>query len=356
MSSEHAFESQLALAWPASAWHGFRLILAVSGGADSVALLRAIHRLRGPEPGRLLVAHFNHRLRGADSEEDARFAATLAQSLDVESVIGSAQAGVLGSGGEAEARSARYAFLEATARRFGARYVVTAHTADDQAETVLHHILRGTGLAGLAGMPRVRTLGDGLALVRPLLGLSRADVLCYLTAIGQSYREDATNRDVRFTRNRVRHELLPLLKRDYAPSVVESLLRLSSLAADAQRVIGAQVEMLTVQCVVNANEGSVTLDANLLAGKDPHLVREFFASLWRKQHWPLQEMTHAHWTALAELARTDVLPRDAAATRPTSSPTHLTLPGAIRAQRQAERIVLTSPDAGSALVAEGDQA
>lgn len=338
MSSKPDFESQVARAWPADAWHGFRLILAVSGGADSVAMLRAIHRLQGPGPGRLLVAHYNHRLRGEESEEDARFVAALAQSLDVEAVVESAAPDILSSGGEAEARLARYAFLESAARRFGARYVVTAHTADDQAETVLHHILRGTGLAGLAGMSRVRMLGDGLALVRPLLGLGRADVLGYLTAIGQPYREDASNLDPRFTRNRIRHELLPLLKRDFAPSVVESLLRLAGLAADAQRVIGAQVERLSAQCVVETNQDNVTLDARILVGEDPHLVRELFASLWRQQHWPLQEMTHTHWTALAELAQRE--------TPGASLATALTLPGAIRAQRQADRIVLAAPRGG----------
>jgi tRNA(Ile)-lysidine synthase len=237
--------------------------------------------------------------------------------------------------------------LEATARQFGARYVVTAHTADDQAETVLHHILRGTGLAGLAGMARVRTLGDGLALVRPMLALSREDVLGYLSALGQAFREDASNRDPRYMRNRIRHELLPVLKRDYAPSVVESLLRLGSLAADAQRVIAVQVERLAATCVEESVDGSgnvhLALQASVLAAEDPHLVRELLAALWRKQGWPLQEMTHAHWTALAELAQATEPPRGPNHAQRASAPTHLTLPGAIRAQRISERVLLCAP-------------
>lgn len=346
MPFPHAFEAHLAQAWP-HVGQPFRAVLAVSGGADSVALLRAVHRMQGPEPGRLLVAHFNHRLRGANSDADAQFVADLARSLGLESAQGLAAPGELGSGSEAEARTARYAFLESTARQFGARYVVTAHTADDQAETVLHHILRGTGLAGLAGMARVRTLADGLALVRPMLTLSRADVLEYLAALGQAYCEDASNRDPRYTRNRIRHELLPLLKRDYAPSVVESLLRLSSLAADAKRVIAVQVERLAAACVEETvdetGHAQVGLRASVLAAEDPHLVRELLAAVWRKQGWPLQEMTHAHWTALAELAQATEPPRGAVHSHRTSAPTHLTLPGAIRAQRISERVQLCAP-------------
>jgi tRNA(Ile)-lysidine synthase len=121
-------------------------------------------------------------------------------------------------GVEAAARAARYEFLQATAERLGARYVATAHTADDQAETVLHHIVRGTGLAGLAGMSRARSLGAAATLIRPLLSFRRRDVIEYLGALGQSYCEDTTNRDPAFTRSRIRHELLPLLASGLQPA------------------------------------------------------------------------------------------------------------------------------------------
>ncbi len=126
----------------------------------------------------------------------------------------------------------------------GARYVATAHTLDDQAETVLHHVLRGTGLAGLAGMTRTRPLGPNVTLIRPLLEFRRRDLLEYLKTLDQPYCVDATNSDVRFARNRIRHELLPLIERDFRPNVAEALVRLASLAGNAQRVVEAAADNL----------------------------------------------------------------------------------------------------------------
>jgi tRNA(Ile)-lysidine synthase len=189
-------------------------------------------------------------------------------------------------------------------------------------------------------MPRVRPLDDGLALVRPMLGLSRADVLNYLAAMGQPFRDDATNADLRFTRNRIRHELLPLLKRDYSATVVESLLRLSSLAADAQRVVGQQVDELAGRCVLDRDPLRVTLRTGELAKPDPYLVRELFVRLWREQQWPMQGMNQAHWSILADLAQANDAPR--------GSSLSATLPGAIRAERRSDRMVLIAPQASAA--------
>ena len=131
-------------------WDDVSLLLAVSGGADSVGLLRAMVELKGSGAGRIFVAHFNHALRGAESDADAAFVSELCQRLDLPCETGTADTAQLardeGDGLEAAARGVRYAFLRATAERLGARYVVTAHTADDQAETILHRIVRGTGV------------------------------------------------------------------------------------------------------------------------------------------------------------------------------------------------------------------
>src|SRR5205823_11908216 len=126
-----------------------------------------------------------------------------------------------GRGIEETARDERYRFLEVTAVAIGCRAIATAHTADDQAETILHHVLRGTGLAGLRGIPRARELASGITLIRPLLDLERSVVLDYLAKIGQDFRDDASNRDEAYTRNRIRHQLLPLLAREYNPHIGE---------------------------------------------------------------------------------------------------------------------------------------
>src|SRR5262249_25956730 len=119
---------------------------------------------------------------------------------------------------ESVAREARYGWLAEVAREAGAGWVATGHTADDQAETVLHRLRRGTGLRGLCGIPVRRPLAPGIEVVRPLLRVTRAQVLNYLRALGQDFREDRSNSDPRFTRNRIRHELLPLLAEHYNPA------------------------------------------------------------------------------------------------------------------------------------------
>jgi tRNA(Ile)-lysidine synthase len=230
-----------------------------------------------------------------------------------------------GDGLEAAARQARYEFLQTAAEQLGARYVVTAHTASDQAETILHHILRGTGLAGLGGMRRVRPLGPAVTLIRPLLEVTRRDVLDYLAALGQSFREDHTNADPQFTRNRIRNELLPLIERNYAPQVVAALLRLGNLAGDTARLVDSLTGPLLERCLASEDARGVTLDCRTLAAEDRHLVRELFLAIWRRRSWPLQAMGFGEWNRLADLALRD------------SDDAHV-LPGAVRAQRSDDRL------------------
>ena len=330
----HSFEQQLAIAWPPTQWQEVTVVLAVSGGADSVALLRAMHTLKISGPGRLTVAHFNHRLRGDESEADERFVTQLCRRLDLECFVGQADATELqtsGDGLEAAAREVRYRFLKEAAEQAGARFLVTAHTADDQVETILHHILRGTGLGGLAGMSRTRALGPAVTLLRPLLDVTRKNVLDYLTAVDQPFRQDATNANRQFMRNRVRHELLPMLERDYAPGVRESLLRLGALAADAQQFIEAAAEELLEGVLVERSANRVTFDCRRLAGADRHVVREALLSVWRRQGWPLQAMGFTQWNLLADMALAGT--SNAFAARQV-------FPGAIKAQKQGEQLVL----------------
>ena len=221
---------------------------------------------------------------------------------------------------EAAARQARYEFLEAAAAREGARYVVTAHTADDQAETILHHIIRGTGIAGLAGMARTRPLGPA-TLIRPLLGFRRAELLAYLSDLGQPFRDDSSNRDTRFTRNRIRHELLPRLAEEFNSGVVEALLRLGSLAGESQEVIDGLAGELADQYVRQEGPGAVFIKAIGRSGtpcltKDgkqgvrhgvpdlrptPYLLRELLMEIWRRQGWPMQAMGFAQWDLLEQM-------------------------------------------------------
>ena len=189
----------------------------------------------------------NHQLRGGESEADEQFVSTLARELGLQFECDRLEAATIktcSDGIEQAARSQRYLFLTNAAEKFGARYVACAHTADDQIETILHRMIRGTGIAGLAGIPRSRLLSPAVTLIRPLLEVRRTELVDYLALLGQPYREDSSNQDRRFTRNRIRHDLLPHLAEHYNPAVGEALRRLARLAGESQSVIRELVQTM----------------------------------------------------------------------------------------------------------------
>jgi tRNA(Ile)-lysidine synthase len=204
---------------------GDRVAAAVSGGADSVALLRVLLELRSELGIVLAVAHFNHGLRGGQSDADEAFVAELARKHGLDffaghgNVLDHAFTSKLSI--EAAGRELRYRWFAQLAGQQRLDSIATAHTLDDQAETVLLKFLRGAGTRGLAGIYPVTVVGGDkeARIVRPLLGVSREDVENYLESLAQSWREDESNLDHHFLRNRLRHELLPLLERDYNPKI-----------------------------------------------------------------------------------------------------------------------------------------
>jgi len=210
---------------------GDSVLLAVSGGADSTALLAIFIALRERFDLSLHVGHLNHCLRGAESDADAAFVVALAERFGVPATIGTvdvaAKHAAEGGSLEAVAREARLHFLDTTARNVGATKIALAHHRDDLAETFLLHLLRGAGCGGLGGM---RPLRDR-RWIRPLLFLSKAEILAFLEASHLPYREDKSNTDKRFLRNRLRHELLPVLA-TYNPRVVDALVRAATTLAD----------------------------------------------------------------------------------------------------------------------------
>ncbi len=251
-----------------------RVLAAVSGGPDSMALLCLLAE-RLP-PRRLSVAHVNHGVRGKASDADQAFVAAAARGLGLPFAatrLGKAK----GKVSEESLRDARYRALEAMARRVGATHLALAHTADDQAETVLLRLARGTGLPGLAGIPEKREL-ERLMLVRPLLGISREDLVAYLKRHRIPSRKDRTNRDVRYARNRVRHRVLPELGR-INPCVKEALVRLSAQAGEAAAFLAVAGE-LAARRLVRKHRGGLRIDAARLRGLPPALRAE----VWRLAH------------------------------------------------------------------------
>ena len=293
--------------------------VAVSGGADSVALLRALHSVPVP----VVVAHVNHQLRGADSDADDAFVRVLCDSLGVRCFVKAVDVAALAAGAnlEATAREVRYAFFAQVCAEAGAKWVATAHTADDQAETVLHRLIRGTGLQGLRGIASEKWIvGSGewaeskshetahcplptAHCLRPLLTCSRADVLAHLAEIGQPCREDASNADPRFTRNRIRHELLPLL-RTFNPDVVSALARVAEHASEAHEIVTHAARELLARAELPRAGNAVILDAAAL-GASRVLIRAVLRLVWDREGWPVGGMSFDSWERAVEVACRD---------------------------------------------------
>jgi tRNA(Ile)-lysidine synthase len=212
---------------------GDRVAIAVSGGADSVALLRVLLDLRAELGIVLIVAHFNHQLRAAESDEDEQFVAELARNLELSFFAGRADVSEHATTRklslEQAARDLRYRWLHQLAIQENLNAIATGHTLDDQAETVLMKFLRGAGTRGMGSIRPILML-EHMPVVRPMLETSRADVELYLVSHNQPWREDHTNSDTRLTRNRVRHQLLPLLERDFNPNIRQLLSETADIA------------------------------------------------------------------------------------------------------------------------------
>lgn len=229
---------------------GDRIVAAVSGGADSVALLRALIELRPELAIGLSVAHFNHHIRGAEADADQEFVRELAAKFELEFHLGSADVPAHARENkmslETAARELRHQWFAGLLQQSRGNKIATAHTLDDQAETVLMRILRGSGSRGLAG---IAPWQKEKSLVRPMLGVTRGEVESWLNSLGQPWREDSTNRDPHHTRNRIRHELLPALQRDYNPAVRQTLADLAELARGEEDYWSAETEQLAARLV-----------------------------------------------------------------------------------------------------------
>ena len=225
---------------------GDRVAVAVSGGADSVALLRVLLDLRTDLGIVVAVTHFHHGIRGPEADADSRFVTQLAAGLNLEFYAGSGNAILYarekGMSLETAARDLRHQWFAKLLANGKADKIATGHTLDDQAETVLMRVLRGTGAKGLAG---ISPLHAEKRLVRPLLEMTRKEIEEYLLHLKQPWREDSSNQDLVHTRNRIRHQLLPVLERDFNPQIRRTLADLAEVAqAEAEYWRGAVAELL----------------------------------------------------------------------------------------------------------------
>jgi len=278
-----------------------RILVAVSGGADSTALLDALVRWKKNEhlSSNLFVAHLNHLLRGAESDADETFVREITRQLQVPVFITQEDVAACAASEkknlEATARRLRYDFLMRIAEQCQARVIVTAHTHDDQVETLLMRLLRGTGAAGLRGIQANRELTLSLRLVRPMLEITRTEVLEHCERYQLSFRYDSSNESTEFTRNRIRHELVPLLQ-TFNPNFSEALVRTASQLSEDDAYLQIEAAQL-----VNEVVKEQLLNFKPLLSL-PVALRRRVLRLWLEQsRGDLRRIGTAHLIALDDL-------------------------------------------------------
>ena len=286
---------------------GDKLVVAVSGGADSVCLLHILMQQQAELAIELHVAHLNHKLRGTESDSDARYVSYLALKFDIPATIEHLDVSTYhaqkGGSLEEAAREARYSFLAQVADSIGAPNVVTGHTRDDHIETILMHLLRGAGTAGLCGLQPRSALpcdegGGRLELVRPLLDVTRQETLDYCQKYHLAPRSDSSNASLSFLRNRVRLELLPML-RSYNPGIDRALLRLADIAGDDISFIEEQASSQWKELAREKGK-AIYLDINKMVALPPAIQRQVFRRAVRQLRGNLKDIEAEHIEAMLD--------------------------------------------------------
>ncbi|MDR2757072.1 MAG: tRNA lysidine(34) synthetase TilS [Planctomycetaceae bacterium] len=283
---------------PVIHWLEHGILVAVSGGADSMSLLHFLAQYES-HPKRLAAAHVNHCLRGEESDADADFVRHSVAGYGLqyfEHRIAPEEWNTNKYGSlEAAARKIRYDFLTRTAEHIGFRYVATAHSADDQTETVLHRMIRGTGISGLAGITKMRQLNPAVTLIRPLLNIRRYDIIAYLEKLGKPFRTDSTNSKNHFTRNRIRNLLLPILRKEFNPKVDDAIERFAYLAAENAEVLDELIDEIFEKAILQQTPNEIILDSSKLQSYQISTLREFFVRLWKRKGWSMRHLGFEQW-------------------------------------------------------------
>lgn len=316
-----------------------QVVVAVSGGADSMALLHLLVCLNRHEGWtlRLHVAHLNHQLRGEAAEQDAAFVQAVSDDLglpctmDARDVAQAARERSIGV--EEVGREERYAFLERVCLQTGARIVATGHHADDNAETILQRILRGTGLRGLSGIPRTRVVSplSDVTIIRPLLRHRRSELRDFLLDQGISFREDYSNAQNEPTRNRLRNELIPQLEEAFNPQVREALLRLGEQALWLEEYLRDTVQRTFETLVISHTDQVLILNAGVMAKKNRLVQTELIRMAYRAFGLGEQNLSFTHLVAAMELVDD-----------PTSGK-QVQLPGGMTVEKRYHQLIFALP-------------
>lgn len=285
------------------------VLLGVSGGPDSMALLHTFDAICMEFGLKLGVAHLNHGLRGDDAKRDADFVAQAANRYGIAFYGGSRDVLELKRRKrlslEEAARIARYDFLETCARQNDYQKIATGHQADDNAELVLMNFLRGAGSRGLAGIPHIRPSPDGrVAIIRPLLDLTRSEIEQFMAASGLTAVDDRTNLDPHHTRNRIRHQLIPLLKKDYNQNLVETLNRSAAIFRAEEKWAEKAAAARFAECLIKSAPGKMVLAIGSLCQSDLALRRRVVRLAAGKAKGSKRKLTLQHIDAVLALTQT----------------------------------------------------
>ena len=313
---------------------GDSVVAGVSGGPDSVALLHMLARLRRTRRFPLCVAYLHHMMRGAEADAEQAFVADLARRYKVRFCARAADVRALADarkvGVEEAGRAARYGCYAEVAKEAGANRVALGHHADDNAETVLYRILRGTGIRGLAGIPPVRPLSphSTVSVIRPLINLTRADILRYLDRYGLPSRFDPSNASLDFARNRIRLRMLPALERNHSAEIRADLVRLAAAASTLDDWMNRRIERALSGGEAELRGGVWRFSHKWFASVPEPVAAETLREMIRRLDAPMGRLGRRHFESVLRLARAK-----------KGSGT-LLLPDGIRAEREQSRVVL----------------
>ncbi len=286
---------------------GEAVLVGFSGGPDSVCLLDVLDQLKAKYRFRLYVAHFNHKLRGKSSEEDAQFAEEAVRRRKLIFISSSADVAAYADENklslEAAGRRLRYEFFRRSSFSVGATRVALGHTADDQAETMLMRLIRGAGPEGLAGIPPIRPLdkNSNLLIIRPLIGTWRSEIMEYVEEKKLEVRIDKSNQSLEFFRNRVRLELIPHIEREFNPLIKQRLVSAAAALSTDNDFLATESDLLAQETLLERHKGWILFDARMLAQLHPALRKRIISRLVSLAH-PEPPMLEAPHFAAAEKA------------------------------------------------------
>ncbi len=332
MKLSNKLEQAILDLWPIELWRESIIVVADSGGADSTALLEILFHIR-PDPDRTVVAHYNHALRGEESDADQAFVESHAARLGMKCITKQASTTEIANPSENSLRKLRHQFLKDVATSHNARWIAMGHQADDQVETFLHHLLRGSGPSGLSGIQVFRPLDSLIDIVRPLLRIHRSEIQNYLTERHQTFRTDRSNESQVYTRNRIRNVLLPALRAfTQSDSLDRHLLQSRELIEEEHAAfreladrwlakIGyAPEETVGIPPEEPNKPSHFSVPVPMCRNEPWPIIREAMVMIWHRMNWPLREMNHKHWRKMQRLI-------DLASQ--TTHPKRLELPGKI---------------------------